>query len=153
MWIQRGHKRAHTHFSSRRKVKRTACTSGEHTASSPWLPSGGSRGGREWSTPLELVLKTYAECAWQGPTSPPWNVDDVTRAVPKGVGGACECPRVGVLLNFSEGGWRHAGNAQGGCLWMSSPPLQEILYPRLLTRTPFQSPGSTPDANKKQTIL
>ena len=68
---------------------------------------------------LVLILKTYAECAWQGP---------ITR------GGACECPRVGVLFNFSEGGWRHAGNVQGGwCLWMSSPPppFQEILY-RLL---------------------
>ena len=27
---------------------------------------------------------------------PPWNVDDVTRAMSKGGGGACECPRVGV---------------------------------------------------------
>ena len=33
---------------------------------------------------------------------PPWNVDDVTRAMSKG--GACECPRVGVFYNFSEGG-------------------------------------------------
>ena len=73
--------------------------------------------------------------------------------------GACECARVGVFFNFSEGGWRHADNDQGGCLWMSKsggichfleggwrhadnvqgggclwmswPPLQEILYPRL----------------------
>ena len=29
----------------------------------------------------------------------------VTRAMPKGGGrGACECPRVGVFFNFSEGG-------------------------------------------------
>ena len=34
--------------------------------------------------------------------APPWNVDDVTRAMSKG--GACECPRVGVFFNFSEGG-------------------------------------------------
>ena len=32
-----------------------------------------------------------------------WNVDDVTRAMSRG-GGACECPRVGVFFNFSEGG-------------------------------------------------
>ena len=37
---------------------------------------------------------------------------DVTRAMSKG--GACECPRVGVFSNFSEGGWRHADNVQGG---------------------------------------
>ena len=64
---------------------------------------------------------------------PPWNVDDVTQAMSKGVvvlanvqewgcfsifrraddvtrtmskseGGACECPRVGVFFNFPEGG-------------------------------------------------
>ena len=29
-------------------------------------------------------------------------MDDVTRAMSKG--GACECPRVGVFFNFSEGG-------------------------------------------------
>ena len=28
--------------------------------------------------------------------------DDVTRTMSKG-GGACECPRVGVFLNFPEG--------------------------------------------------
>ena len=28
----------------------------------------------------------------------------------------CECPRVGVFFNFSEGGWRHADNVQGGVL-------------------------------------
>ena len=27
--------------------------------------------------------------------APPWNVDDVTRAMSKGGGGGCECPRVG----------------------------------------------------------
>ena len=37
---------------------------------------------------------------------------------PRGGWGACECPR-GVSFNFSEGGWRHADNVQGGCLWMS----------------------------------
>ena len=42
---------------------------------------------------------------------PPWNVDDVTRAMTWG-GGACEYPSGDV--NFSEGGWRHAGNVQGG---------------------------------------
>ena len=26
----------------------------------------------------------------------------------------CECPRVGVFFKFWEGGWRHAGNVQGG---------------------------------------
>ena len=31
-----------------------------------------------------------------------WRADDVTRAIPRG--GACECPRVGVFLNFLEGG-------------------------------------------------
>ena len=39
--------------------------------------------------------------------------DDVTQAMSKG-GGACECPRVGVFFKFWEGGWRHAGNVQGG---------------------------------------
>ena len=38
----------------------------------------------------------------RGDYPPPWNVDDVTRAMSKG--GACECPRVGVFFNFSEGG-------------------------------------------------
>ena len=57
---------------------------------------------------------------------PPWNVDDVTQAMSKGVR-ACECPRVGVFFNFSEGGWRHADNVQGGvcaceCLQSSPPP-------------------------------
>ena len=32
--------------------------------------------------------------------APPWNVDDVTRAMSKGGGGACECPRVGVFFNL-----------------------------------------------------
>ena len=75
---------------------------------------GGDRGDHP---PLELVpiLKTYAKCAWPGPITPhpPWNVDDVTRAMSKGAC-ACECPRVGVFCNFSEGGWRHADNVQGG---------------------------------------
>ena len=36
------------------------------------------------------------------------------RQCPRGGGGACECPRVGVFFKFWEGGWRHAGNVQGG---------------------------------------
>ena len=38
-----------------------------------------------------------------GTDHPPWNVDDVTRAMSKGVC-ACACSRVGVFFNFSEGG-------------------------------------------------
>ena len=51
-------------------------------------------GWREWSPPLELVLilKIYAECAWQGPITPP----------------PLECPRRGrgggVLVNVQEWG-------------------------------------------------
>ena len=40
---------------------------------------------------------------------PPWNVDDVTRAMSKG----CVLVNVqawGVFFNLSEGGWRHADN-------------------------------------------
>ena len=32
----------------------------------------------------------------------------------RGGGGACECPRGGVVFNFLEGGWRHTDNVQGG---------------------------------------
>ena len=82
--------------------------------------SGGSRGDPGMITPpplLELVPRS---------PPPPWNVDDVTRAMSKGRGGG------GVLVNVQEWGcfsnwWPHAGNVQGGCLWMSShtpPPLQ-----------------------------
>ena len=52
------------------------------------------------------------------------------RQCPRGGGGACECPRVGVFFKFWEGGWRHAGNVQGGCacgylckISGKSPPL------------------------------
>ena len=58
--------------------------------------------------PPELVpiLKTYCKVFVTGTDRPPppWNVDDVTQAMSKGGGGACECPRVGVFFNFSEGG-------------------------------------------------
>ena len=34
----------------------------------------------------------------------------------------CECPRVGVFFNnFSEGGWRHADNVQGGGVLVKNP--------------------------------
>ena len=63
---------------------------------------------------------------------PPWNVDDVTRALSKGV----------VLVNVQEWGcfsiFRRADDVTrtmskgGGVLVnVSPPPLQEILYPRL----------------------
>ena len=63
------------------------------------------------------------------PAPPPWNVDDVTRAMSKG-GCACECPRVGVFFKFSEGGWRNADNVQGGVLVKNpvsapGPPFQK----------------------------
>ena len=84
-------------------------------------PSGGSR-----------------VCVWQGwsPRRPLWMTSH--GQCPRG-GGACECPRVGVFFNFSEGGWRHADNVQGGggCLW-------KILYPRLDPPPPFKNPGSAP---------
>ena len=39
---------------------------------------------------------------------------------------------MGVFFNFSEGGWRHADNVQGGVVLVNVfTPLQEILYPRL----------------------
>ena len=75
-------------------------------------PSGGSR-----------------VCVWQGwSPRPPWNVDDVTRAMSKG----------GVLVNVQEWGcfsiFLRADDVtrampKGGCLW-------KILYPRL--DPPFQ---------------
>ena len=40
-------------------------------------------------------------------------------------GGACKCPRLRLLFNFSEGRWRHTDNVQGGCLWMSSSPFRK----------------------------
>ena len=43
---------------------------------------------------------------------PPWNVDDVTRAMSKG-GGACECPRVGVFLRAGD---VTRTMSKGGCL-------------------------------------
>ena len=63
-------------------------------------------------------------CVWQGWSPPPplecgWRH---TGNVQGGGGGACECPRVGVFFNLSEGGWRHADNVQeggGGYLWIS----------------------------------
>ena len=47
------------------------------------------------------------------PPLPPWNVDDVTRAISK-EGGACECPRVGVFFNCSEGVTRTMSKKEGG---------------------------------------
>ena len=39
-----------------------------------------------------------------------------------------------MFFNFPEGGSCHADNVQGGCACecLHPPPLQEILYPRLL---------------------
>ena len=63
---------------------------------------------------------------------PPWNVDDVTRALSKGGG---------VLVNVQEWGcfyiFRRADDVtrtmSKGCVLVnvSPPPFQEILYPRL----------------------
>ena len=75
---------------------------------------------------------------------PPWNVDDVTRAMSKG-GCACECSRVGVFFNFSGGGWRHADNVQGGgggCLWMSSLPLSGNPHDPLRRKGPSAWPST-----------
>ena len=75
-------------------------------------PSGGSRvhvcvtGVITPPPPLGMWMTSHGQC-------------------PRG-GGACECPRVGVFFNFSEGGWRHADNG-----W-------KILYPRLDPPPPFQ---------------
>ena len=55
----------------------------------------------------------------------PWNVDDVTRAMSKG--GCLWMSKRGVFFNFSEGGWRHADNVQGGggCAWCSTHPSSD----------------------------
>ena len=71
-------------------------------------------------------------------TPPPWNVDDVTRAMSKG-GGACECPRVGVFFNFSEGGCRHADNVQGGGVLV----INHVSAPGP-PPPPFKNPGAAP---------
>ena len=81
-----------------------------------WRIQGGGQG---WSPPppVELVpiLKTYCKVFVTGTDRPPplgmWMASH--RQCPTGGGGACECPRVGVFFNFSEGGWRHAANVQG----------------------------------------
>ena len=80
-----------------------------------FIDSGRSKGGGWWTgmiTPLELVpiLKTYAKCAWPGPITRGCFSIFRRRMTSRG-----QCPRGCV------------------CLWMSSPPpLQEILYPRLI---------------------
>ena len=73
---------------------------------------------------------------------PPWNVDDATRAMSKGGG---------VLVNVQEWGcfsiFRRADDvtrtmSKGGGVLVNvfTPPLQEILYPRLdLDRDPLKS--------------
>ena len=128
-----------------------------HTAfTRVWTPSGGSGGGgvrpppfgprcrlfnigpKVGPPPLFLLVDLRwtpvadpgCVCVWQGwSPRPPWNVDDVTRAMSKGGVCACECPRVGVFFKFSEGGWRHADNVQGGggaceksCIRAWTPP-------------------------------
>ena len=40
---------------------------------------------------------------------------------PRGGGCACECPRVGVFFKFSEVGWRHMSNVQGGGVLVKNP--------------------------------
>ena len=47
------------------------------------------------------------------------------RQCPRGGGGACECPRVGVFFNFPEGEWRHADNVQGGGCACEIPPFRK----------------------------
>ena len=56
----------------------------------------------------------------------------MSQGVGGGGGGACECPRVGVFFKFrrADDVTRTMSKGRGG---MSSPPLQEILYPRLLS--------------------
>ena len=82
-----------------------------------WTPVADPGGGAGVITPPWTCTDTENLCkvcvTGTDHPPPPWNVDDVTRAMSKG-GGACECPRVGVFFNFSEGGWRHADNVQGG---------------------------------------
>ena len=51
-------------------------------------------------------------------------VDDVTRAMSKG--GCLWMSKRGVFSNFSEGGWRHADNVQGGgYAWCSTHPSSD----------------------------
>ena len=106
-----------------------------------WRIGGGGGGeGDRGDHPPPLNLSRY----WK----PMQSVRDRDRSPPLGMwmtshgqcprGGACECPRVGVFFNFSEGGWHHADNVQGGVLVNVFTPLQEILYPRLRwTPPPF----------------
>ena len=67
--------------------------------------------------PPELVpiLKTYCKVFVTGTDHPPppWNVDDVTQEMSKG-GGACECPRVGVLFQFFGGRMTSRGQCPRG---------------------------------------
>ena len=131
--------------------------------------SGGSRGGGgrgDHHPPLELVLilKTYAKCAWPGPIPPLWmlvnvqewvcfsifwRADDVTRTMSKG-GGACECPRVGgVLQNF---GGRLTSRGQCPRCFIP-PPLQEILYPRKRANWQNNTKSNKPTMKGGENIL
>ena len=92
------------------------------------------------------VADPWCTCVTGTDHPPPlWNVDDVTRAMSKGVC-ACECSRVGVFFNFSEGGWRHADNVQGGgggaceCL---HPPFREIPMILCAGKDPPRDPRPT----------
>ena len=57
----------------------------------------------------------------------------------------CECPRVGVFFNFSEGGWRHADadNVQGGGGACECPRGGGVLV-----KNPGSAPGPPPPFQK-----
>ena len=118
-----------------------------------WRIRGG--GGQGWSPPppleLVLILKTYAKCAWPGPITPPPPLGMLMTS-------QGQCPRGWWCLWMSKRGclsifrrvddvtqampiFRRVDDvtqamSKGRALWMFSspppPPLQEILYPRLL---------------------
>ena len=81
-----------------------------------WRIQGG--GDHPPPPPLELVpiLKTYAKCAWPGPITPPppWNVDDVTRAMSKGGGGGMS--KSGGVFPFFGGRMTSRGQCRRGVL-------------------------------------
>ena len=92
--------------------------------------SRGGGGDRDDPPPLELVpiLKTYAKYAWPGPITPPppWNVDDITRAMSKGVG-CLWMSKSGGVFQFVGGRMTSRGQCPrgGACECLHPPPFRK----------------------------